>query len=43
VQAFQSIAGDTVIVKLMAFIEQAPSKVAREEAERLLGKMTRLP
>jgi HEAT repeat protein len=38
--ALQGIGGGAVVVTLRAFIEQAPSMVAREEAERLLGKMT---
>ena len=36
----QGIGGGTVIATLRAFIEQAPSEKAREEAEKLLGKLT---
>ncbi len=35
----QGIGGGTVIVTLRAFVDQAPSAVAREEAEKLLGKL----
>ncbi len=37
--SLQGIGGGTVIATLKAFIEQAPSAVAREEAEKLLGKL----
>jgi HEAT repeat protein len=33
------IGGETVIATLEAFIEQAPSEFAREEAEKVLGKL----
>ena len=36
----QSIGGETVIATLRAFIGQAETEVAREEAEKLLGKLT---
>ena len=35
----QGIGGGTVIATLKAFIDQAPSAVAREEAEKVLGKL----
>ena len=35
----QSIGGETVIATLRAFIEQAETEVAREEAEKVLGKL----
>jgi len=35
----QSIGGEMVIATLRVFAEQAPSEVAREEAERLLRKL----
>ncbi len=38
--SLQGIGGGTVISTLKAFIDQAPSAVAREEAERVLGKLT---
>ncbi len=34
------IGGATVIATLQAFIAQAPSAVAREEAEKVLAKLT---
>jgi HEAT repeat protein len=37
--ALQGIGGDAVVATLRAFIEQAPSAVAREEAERLLARL----
>jgi hypothetical protein len=38
--SLQGIGGGTVIATLCAFIDQAPSEVAREEAEKVLGKLT---
>ncbi len=38
--SLQGIGGGTVIATLKAFIDQAPSAVAREEAEKVLGKLT---
>jgi hypothetical protein len=38
--SLQGIGGGTVIATLRAFIDQAPSAVAREEAEKVLGKLT---
>jgi HEAT repeat protein len=35
----QGIGGGTVIATLRAFIEQAPSALAREEAEKVLDRM----
>jgi len=37
--SLQGIGGATVIATLKAFIDQAPSAVAREEAEKVLGKL----
>lgn len=37
--SLQGIGGGTVIATLRAFIEQAPSAITREEAERVLGKL----
>jgi HEAT repeat protein len=37
--ALQGIGGDAVVATLKVFIEQAPSALAREEAEKLLGKL----
>jgi HEAT repeat protein len=37
--ALQGIGGGTVVATLEAFIEQAPSELAREEAEKVLGKL----
>jgi len=37
--SLQGIGGGTVIATLKAFIDQAPSVVAREEAEKVLGKL----
>jgi HEAT repeat protein len=36
----QSIGGETVIATLKAFVEKTESEVGREEAERVLGKLT---
>ena len=36
----QSIGGETVIATLRAFVRQAETDVAREEAEKVLGKLT---
>ena len=36
----QSIGGETVVATLRAFARQAPSAVARDEAEKVLGKLT---
>jgi len=38
--SLQGIGGGTVIATLKAFIDQAPSAVAREEAEKVVGKLT---
>jgi len=38
--SLQGIGGGTVIATLKAFIDQAPSAIAREEAEKVLGKLT---
>jgi len=38
--SLQGIGGGTVIATLKAFIDQAPSAAAREEAEKVLGKLT---
>ena len=35
----QSIGGETVVATLRAFVRQAETEVAREEAERVLGKL----
>ena len=37
--SLQGIGGGTVIATLRAFVDQAPSAVAREEAEKILGKL----
>jgi HEAT repeat protein len=37
--ALQGIGGDTVVATLKAFIEQAPSGVGREEAEKVLQRL----
>jgi hypothetical protein len=38
-QSLQAIGGGTVIATLKAFIDQASSAVAREEAEKVLGRL----
>ncbi len=38
--SLQGIGGGTVIATLKAFIDQAPSAVARDEAEKVLGRLT---
>lgn len=38
--SLQGISGGTVIATLKAFMDQAPSAVAREETEKVLGKLT---
>jgi hypothetical protein len=35
----QGIGGRTVVATLKVFIDQAPSAVAREDAEKVLGKL----
>ena len=37
--SLQGIGGGIVIATLKALIDQAPSAVAREEAEKVLGKL----
>jgi len=37
--SLQGIGGGTVIATLKAFIDQAPAVVAREEAEKVVGKL----
>ena len=38
--SLQGIGGGTVIATLKAFVDQAPSAVARDEAKKVLGKLT---
>lgn len=37
--SLQGIGGRTVVATLKVFIDQAPSAVAREDAEKVLGKL----